>query len=507
MNLLSKRCNTFLLAMTLVCVDAHASLLSANLNSNHTYAKDTAFVGANLVNPAAGQVISDSTILVSQGQVVKIQPSTLSIPSHYAKVDVQGKWVIPGLIDGHIHLAQSGSAFTRPDTINATKLQAYEKDQQWLLDNSREILADYIKQGITTVFDMGGPSEYLSHYRQVTRDGIYPDIYAAGTLLAPMDVPQLNVNGNTFTKVTTAEQATELVAKQLQLGTNIIKLVWTPETGLSSAQLFDLYKPAIDLAHRHNRVIAVHVEDLANAKVAVKAGADILVHGVMVDRIDDEFIDLMRSHKVTYMPTLTAYSHYFELFKKQLKFSEFEHKHANPEIIKSFTVLMENVKDTDQMFQILIKYVPLVDAPEAEIEKLSKQEQSIVGQLRVMFSTEFEQVQQENLKQILGSGVNVALGTDAGNPGTLHASSMLGEILAWKMAGVANKNILKAATYGNAVALDLDASIGLLQSGKKANFVVLAQNPYQNIKTLASPLMTVKQGVTVKFPEENAHEK
>ena len=144
---------------------------------------------------------------------------------------------------------------------------------------------------------MGGPSEYLGKYRKVMLEGIYPDVYAAGTLLAPFDVPALNNNGKTFTKITTIEEAKNLVRKQLTHNTDMIKIVWSQETGLSNKELFSLYQPAIELAKKHNKVIAVHVESLIDAKMAIKVGADILVHGVMSDLIDDEFINLMKKSK------------------------------------------------------------------------------------------------------------------------------------------------------------------------------------------------------------------
>lgn len=508
MNLCKRTTTAILFSLAFSGVALSKSMaVSTNLNTNTEVGLDTAFVGANVLNPSVNLPISDATILVSKGKIVKIQPKSQKIPANYSIVDVQDKWVIPGLIDGHIHMAQSGSAFTRPDTIDARKIMSYDSDQQWLLNNSAHILGKYIEQGITTVFDMGGPSEYLSHYRQVTAGGIFPDIYAAGTLLAPMEIPQLNINGNTFTQVTTAKEATALVVKQLPHNTKMIKMVWTQETGLSSEQLFDLYKPAIELAHKHDRRVAIHVEDLANAKMAIRAGGDILVHGVMTDLIDKEFIDLMKKNDVTYMPTLSSYSHYFELFKNELKFSDFEHTHGHSEIINSYKLLMENVADTDQMFQIFLKYVPMVDKPEAEIAKLSAREQSIVKQLQAMFSTSIEEIQKANLKMMIDAGVNVAFGTDAGNPGTLHASSMMGEIIEWQKAGISNKQILKAITFGNAVALGLDEKVGSLLTGLQANFVVLSGNPYKDIRALEAPQMTVKNGNVLDLQKETHNEK
>ena len=469
-----------------------------NLPQKADFSKMQAYIGANIINPSKGTVTANSTLLVNQGRIEKVQASTGTIPDGYTIVDTKGKWVMPGLIDGHIHLAQSGSAFTRPDTFDARKISSYEDDQQWIKDNLSSILENYLKLGITSVIDMGGPSEYITGYRAVTHSGVYPDIYAAGALLSPFDVPILDVHGEMFTKVETSQDTVAMVKKQLPLKTELVKFVWSDETGLSMDELTALYKPAMSLAKAHNKRVAVHAESLIDAKMAIKAGADILVHGVMRDPIDDEFIQLMKSHNVTYMPTLTANIHYTEIFKNELTFTTFEHKHGHKEVISSFEILMENVEKTGQMFQMLLKYVPKVDQSDAEIAKLTEKEQSLVKQLRNYFSSEKERVQKDNLKQMINSGVNVAFGTDAGNPGTLHAASLYGEFLAWQQAGVSNQEILKAVTFGNAKALKLENKIGTLSAGQHANFVVLNENPYETLATITDPVMTVKQGHIVK---------
>lgn len=481
------------LILCAACFTVNANAFD-NLNTSSEHGQNRAFVGANVLNPNLDLNISNATILVNRGKIVKIQPSSEQIPASYLVTHIENKWVMPGLIDGHVHLAQSGGAFTRPDIIDGTKIKSYQGDQKWLLANAAALLKNYVNLGITTIFDMGGASEYLAHYRSVTETGIYPDIYAAGALLAPMAVPQLDLNGETFTKVANAQQAKHLVESQLALNTDIIKIVWGQETGLTTEQLYAMYQPAIALAKQHNKVVAVHVQDLKNAKRSIQAGADILVHGVLTDDIDDEFIRLMKKHRVTYMPTLSAYGHYFELFKNEFRLTEHEKRHAHTDITRSFDLLMNNVKDTGQMFQMFLKYIPQVDSSEQQLAKLSAQEQSIIKQLRAMFSTNIENSQRNNLKKIIHSGVNIALGTDAGNPGTLHASSLMGEMSAWQQAGISNKDILKAATFGNAQALNLSDSIGSLTSGKDANFVVLDANPYKNLTTLATPVMTIKRG-------------
>ncbi|MDA8621320.1 amidohydrolase family protein [Psychrosphaera sp.] len=482
----------------LFCLNLSINAAALNsLNTQNRLEVDRAFIGANILNPNLDFPISNATVLVSQGRIVKIQSSNEQVPANYALIDVKNKWLIPGLIDGHIHLAQSGGAFTRPDILDATKISSYETDQKWLHEHSASILKRYLALGITTVFDMGGPSEYLENYQRIINKGTYPDVYAAGALISPMAIPKLNVNGETFSKVTNADEARSAVSNQIALKSHIIKIVWSQENGLTTKQLFEMYTPAIALAKKHNKVIAIHVEGLENAKMAIKAGADILVHGVTTDRIDSEFIGLMEKNNVTYMPTLTVYEHYFQLFKNELTFTPFEHQHSHDEIINSFKSLIENVNQTDQMFQIFLKYMPRVDDSDAQLASLSQQEQSIVKQLRTLFSSKVMNIHKKNLKDMINADVNVAFGTDAGNPGTLHASSVYGEILAWQQAGISNKDILKAATFGNAKALNLQHDVGTITHGKYADFVVLNNNPYETLNTLVEPVMTVKRGVVI----------
>lgn len=472
------------------------SFATQSLNPAHSFASNTAFIGANVLNPNVDIPITNITILVSNGNIVQIQPANLSVPKNYTQVDIKGKWVIPGLIDGHIHLAQSGSAYTRPDTIDATKLITYQQDQDWLKNNLNSLLENYTRLGITTVVDMGGPTEYLKLYKNLPSKNIAPDIYAAGTLLAPMEIPQLN---KTFTKVTNGKEAEQLASQLHKHGNALIKIYWTQESGLTHQQLTDLYKPAIALAKKQGKAVAAHVGSLMDAKMAVRAGADILLHGVMSEPVDVELIELLKRNKVTYMPTLTAYSHYFELFKGMLAFTNHEHKHGSTFVLESFSQLDKNKDKAGQKFQIISKYIAFVDADAKDIAKLSAQEQSIVKQLQVVFSKKSMAIQKDNLKRVYDAGVNVALGTDAGNPGTLHASSLYGEMQAWQEAGLSNSAILKATTLNNARALKIQKDVGTLFSGKHANFIVLKENPYKNLTTLTEPLMTIKRGSIVKI--------
>lgn len=457
-----------------------------------------AFVGAKVLLTEQAHLnasLQPATVLVKDGNIIQLLPADQTIPEQYQKVDVSGQYLLPGLIDAHVHLAQSGSAFTRPDMIEATAIQPYADDQQWLHDHLPELLRSYLSLGVTTVVDMGGPAARLRRYASLSQQAGLPEIVAAAELLSPASVPQLTAaDGKTFLEVSSPPSATEVVREQIQQGAAVIKIVWSQETGLSDAQLTALYRDAINTAKAAGKVVAVHVENLAGAKQAMRAGVDILVHGVVSDYIDAEFIALARQHQVSYLPTLTAYQHYADIFNGKLSFTEFEHQLSHHPLIQSFNKLNANPAKIGELYQIFRRYMPYVDAPAAKLAELSADEQGIVAQLSQVFSVKITQIQQQNLVQALQSGLNVAFGTDAGNPGTLHATSIREEMRAWQQAGASNAAILRAMTLGNALALKLDNKLGHISAGQQATFILLQENPLEENSLLSKPAMVVQRG-------------
>jgi imidazolonepropionase-like amidohydrolase len=478
------------------------------LNSTTTYAEPVqeliyalasqAYTNARIVGVSAQNQIIEGTLLVKMGKVEKIQPTSVPIPSEYQVIDLQHKWVMPGIIDAHVHLAQSASAFTRPDMINATKIQSFAQDQKWLTDNRHHLLANYLKVGITSIFDLGGPSINLTDYAQLMATRKSPDIFAAAELISTTAEPALEEKGKTFLSVNSADEAKASVEKQLALPIHTVKFVWTSEANKSPQELFDLYFEAMNTAKRAGKVVAVHIEDLEYAKMAIKAGADILVHGVMTSLIDEEFIALAKQYRVTYMPTLSAYQHYIDIFKQKVTFTDLEHALGNEAVIRSFSALKARRKDTDQMFQMITQYLPYVDNVHAQAQ-LSEQEKGVISQLSQMFSSEQVSIQQRNLIQVIQANIAVAIGTDAGNPATLHGLAMLGEAQAWLNAGVPIQKIISTMTLGNAKAYGVENRIGTLNSGKDASFVVYEANPMSSQFPTMLPQMVVLRGNLVEL--------
>ena len=459
-----------------------------------TYSDDTtAFVHANIITMQTQEAVRDATLLVSHGKIDAIIPGSQPVNPRYKQIDLKGGWVIPGLIDGHIHLNQSGSAFARPDIIDATEVTSYQQEQHWLKENLPEILSNYTRAGVTTVFDMGGPSGWLDYYGQRMKSPNVPTIFAAAELISSTTVPALNDSGPVFLQALSTDEALATITMQANLPVNIAKFVWTGEAGLSPAELAYRFGPAIKAAHDAGLIVAVHAEQLDYAKAAINAGADILVHGVITDRIDEEFITLAKSRGTVYMPTLSAHKHYKDIFLKQLTLpNDITGAYADY-VTSSFNALYQNPALTGQMFNVMRKYLPYVDTP-AQTLLLTEQEKAIVAQLAAMFSATIERIQKDNLKRAADAGIKLAFGTDAGNPGTLHGQAIFGEMQAWIDAGIPAVDIVTAMTIGNAVAFQIVDKQGSIASGKDASFAVFKENPLTPKLPSKRPVLVVKNG-------------
>jgi len=471
-----------------------------NINS-----KKIALVGGTIISPHLSMPINNATILIENGMITAINPESMQVSKQYQQIDAANQWILPGLIDSHVHLFQSASIFTRPDQFDLTGIQSYQADRDWVNNHMSDTFTRYMQSGVTSIVDMGGPNWNFSVKQLANHQIIAPRMNTAGPLIGPIDMPILDIDGVIFEKITTAQQAVESVKQQLTFKPDLIKIVWTPEVGHSPDQLSTLFSPAIELAHAHGLPVAVHVEKLTNAKAAIRAGADILVHGVLMEAVDDEFVVLAKGNNIIYMPTLASQERYMDIFSNSIEFSPHEIRHTHPDVINSFEEANLQIDKADKMFQLIRKHMPYVGAAPEELAKLDARAQSIVNQLADMFSTKVIKVQQENLKRMFDEGITLALGTDAGNPGTVHGGSMLIEMMAWRQAGIPLDAILSAATINNAKVTKDDGQLGSIEVGKYADLIILDKNPLVAVENFSSINTVIKHGNVLAIETIDKH--
>ncbi|TDF34660.1 amidohydrolase [Alteromonadaceae bacterium M269] len=441
-------------------------LIGTQLSLSLAFAqKVTVYKGATLLDASREKPIENAVLVISEGRIQAVGPAKeIPIPQNASIVDVKGRWIIPGLVDSHMHFSQSGSLYTRPDGLDLRTVRSYESDRAHSDTELTNTFRRYLASGVTAVVDAGGPASNISIREKASQtNGLAPRIALAGPLLATLTpafaerVERLDLgNDPTIIPVTTPQPSRELVKEQLALKPDIIKVWYIASPGRPATQSYDTVAAIIDEAHKNGVRVAVHATELETARLAVKAGADILVHTVDDKPVDDNFVAALKEKDVIVMTTAVVYEHIGQLRSRQVELTPIEKTLGDPFVISTWEETSPENKSP-----------AIAEAINARVETILS-----------------------NLKTLADAGVRVAVGTDAGNPGTLHGPSIHRELALLEGAGFTPKQILKAATKDAAGVFSESVDFGTLETGNKADFLVLNADPmlsvnaYQAIDTV-----------------------
>lgn len=432
-------------------------------------AQSVAIKGGTVVNPD-GSTLENAVVLIANNKISKVGTARkVKIPTNAQVIDASGKWLIPGLIDSHIHFFQSGGLYTRPDAINLNTVRPYEEERKLIKDNLENTLARYIKCGVTSVVDAGGPLYNAKIKRMASARDLSPRVVTAGPLLSTVSRKELETDDPPIIKINNIEEAKTLIKKHKKLNLDLIKIWYVSPRGQTSAVNFETVKGWVKESHKEGLRVAIHAQELNTAKDAIRAGADILVHSVDDQNIDQEFIDLVKKNKVICTTAMVVLEGYAEVFTQQINLTPQEFKIGDEQVIKTFFDLREI--DESKIPQ--------------RVKQLIEMNRSLAQNKAVL----------NNVKQLNDAGVVLAVGTDAGNIGTVHGPSIFREFELMKQAGLSNQQILKAATINGAKLMDRDNELGIIKSGKLADIVILNQNPLEDIMNTSDIYRVMKGGV------------
>lgn len=438
----------------------------------------TAVTGATLVNPAGKVPIKDAVILIQNGRIVRVgNRQSVEIPSEAAIIDARGKWVIPGLMDSHVHFFQSGGVYARPDAVNLQKTVPYEKEIESVKANLNDTFARYLRSGITSVVDVGGPFWNFDMRAAAEKAETAPRVAIAGPLISTFKPPVLStVADEPILKADTPEQARELVRQQAEKKTDLIKIWFVVLPGETTEKHLPIIKAVIDESRRHNLRVAVHAPELETARAAVREGADILVHSVEDKPVDADFIRLVKEKNVIYIPTLSVYQGYRKTFTQQHDFTAAEFQIANPYVMSSlFDLRHIPAENIPQGIKALLDNPKLLPAPSGTDSK--------------------------NLKTLQDAGVTIAAGTDAGNIGTLHGASIFRELKMMVDAGLTPAQVLTAATLNGARMIGREKDLGSVEEGKLADLVILSSDPLVDVQNTSDIHLVIKNGKAFQTSE------
>jgi imidazolonepropionase-like amidohydrolase len=368
-------------------------------------------------------------------------------------VDTTGKWIVPGYVDAHVHLFDSGSLYTSPDDYDLSRLVPHEEERRRIESGIDRTLERFLCSGVTTVASLGGPRFEVALQK---RDAP-PRVVSAGPFLASFPVGEITLwtrEDPVLVQIGSPDEARAKVRELLDAGVGLVKAGYA---GPSPAEFAPVLAALVAEAHGKGLRVAMHAEELDAARMSLAAGVDVLAHTVTDRLLDEETLSLARDVVVT--TGLSHFESYRDVLEERVELLPIETRCGDPEVIATWGDLAG---------------IPLAERP------------PMPASIRWGSSEEGQGVLLENTRRLHRAGVRLAVGTNGGSVGTLQGPSFHRELRKLAEAGLPLGDVLVAASANGARALGLLEERGTIEKGKAADLLVLAKNPLERVEGFAA---------------------
>ena len=380
--------------------------------------------GGTLIDPGRDDLGVKGTIYVQNGLIIAVRLNDDGpVPEGARVIDATGGYVVPGIADMHNHLR---SGMFQPD------------------DNPLGVLRSLLGWGVTTTFNPGVPVEEFDElHRQISSNRrAYPRTFLVRGVFTTE-----GGWGQGYTPKTAAE-AREIVRKVKAAGSFGVKLMYDDMRWATTRPFAvmdrEIADAVIDEARRQGLMSFAHAPVRELARHMLEAGVDCLVHGIISEPVDAEFIDLMKINNTCYISTLT-------MFQTNAGYAEWADR------LEAFDIDKRLNPAAMDIFRKAPSGTPRLDNTAWAVERLP--------------------VLRLNLFTMHSAGIPVLIGTDAGIPGVLPGISAQLELVMHQEAGLEPIDILRAATTTAAEVFNSKGIFGTLRDGAQADLLVLDADP------------------------------
>ena len=394
-----------------------------------------AIIGAVLIDGTGGPPRSDSVVIVAGSRIRAVgNRANMPIPAGVEKINGMGKFLVPGLIDLHVHLG----------TRSGAKYDAAE----YTRDRIERNLNTYLYYGVTTVRSMGTDRRAAFDLRKAERDGqlLTASLFTAGRgFTAPGGHPAQEV-GDVVIQTNSPEDARKQVDALAGEQVDAIK-IWVDDLGGTAPKVKPAVTDAIlDEARKFNIPVTAHIYSLADTEHLVSAGAAGFLHMIQdTEDIDPAFIARLRDLRIVFAPTL---------IRQELDWLYKQHPELlnDPEVARSV---------------------------DADVIAAAKQ----AGHPTPTDRLNFERAVR-NTGKLAAAGVPIGVGSDGGSnldfPGLMTHREL--ELLV--QAGLSPMDVIVAATRTGALALRKSDELGTIEPDRLADLMLVSANPLEDVRNL-----------------------